>query len=292
MYIKSITKGVDMATISNIPENIETHLKALHSSLENKEVTLDDLKNMWSEKEKLFEKQTRSLGMVEVKKLIKDEYRGFLLLTFSGSLISAYCTKDKFRRIEYASIKLRNDVPDVLTTEKTSLENDIMINNSAVFTEGSIQKTSAIYKVLTFKDDIPKQEMDNRIREATIFLTNGFIKINRNYSFVEGESPDQFDMRSIVKYVATKHNLSQKEVKDVLEDYISILETGLMLSGKASLGNIGHLHTKIKDAQSARVMKVPNGEEIMVSAKPEMYVPKITFSKKLKQKISELEVQK
>lgn len=281
-----------MENINNIPENIENHLKGLFSSIDNTlELTIDDLKKMWIEKENLFEKQTKFLGMIPTDEFGADDDRGAILLTFSGSLISIYSASTNFRKIEYASIKMRSDVPDIVVTEKTSLEEGITINNSASFTEGDIKKTSSIYKIFSFENDVASQEQDKRIREATIFLTNGFVKINRTLSLTPEESPDQFDLRSIVRYMAGKNNLSQKQVKEVLEDYISILKSGLILSGRVSLGSIGNLYIKLKEAQGARIMKVPStGEEITVNAKPEKYVPKISFSKKLKQEISEIGV--
>ncbi len=281
-----------MENINSIPENIENHLKGLLSMTDDTELTLDDLKNVWIEKENLFERQTRSLGMVPLDQFAPDDPRGAILLTYSGSLISIYSAEDNFRKIEYASIKMRRDVPDVVIMEKTSLNEPVKINSPVSFSQGDIKKTSAVYKILSFEKDVPRQDQDKRISEAVIFLTNGFVKINRTLpTAADEQSPDQFDTRSIVKYIADTNNLTQKQVKEILEDYISILKSGLILSGRVSLGNIGNLYTKVQKPQSARVMKVPStGEEIMVNAKPEMYVPKISFSKKLKQEISEIEV--
>ncbi len=281
-----------MENINSIPENIENHLKGLLSITDDTELKLDDLKNVWIEKEDLFERQTKSLGMVPLDQFAPDDTRGAILLTYSGSLISIYSAEDNFRKIEYASIKMRRDVPDIVIMEKTSFNEPVEINSPVSFSEGDIKKTSSVYKILSFEKDVPRQDQDKRILEAVIFLTNGFVKINRTLrTAADEQSPDQFDTRSIVKYIAGTNNLTQKQVKEILEDYISILKSGLILSGRVSLGNIGNLYTKVQKAQGARILKVPsNGEEIMVNAKPEMYVPKISFSKKLKQEISELEV--
>lgn len=274
-----------------IPQNVETHLEGLLSVMENTEVTLDDLKSAWIEKELLFEKQTKSLGMREVDEFTADNPGGAILLTFSGSLISLYSTRNRRRRVEYASIKMRSDVPDVVTSEDAEFEERITLNNPAAFTGGEVKKTSSVYKILTFEDEVPSSEQDKRIREATIFLTNGFVRINRTLSVLPENSPDQFDMRSIARYIAGKNNLSQKLVKDLLEDYLSVLKSGLILSGRVSLGSIGNLYLKLQDARGARVMKLPgSGEEVTVKAKPQMYVPKISFSNRLKEEVSGIEI--
>ncbi len=274
-----------------IPKNVESHLEGLLSVMENTEVTLDDLKSAWIEKELLFEKQTKSLGMREVDEFIADNPGGAILLTFSGSLISLYSARDRRRRVEYASIKMRSDVPDVVTAEHAELEESITLNNPAAFTGGELKKTSSVYKILTFDGEVPFPEQDKRIREATIFLTNGFVRINRTLSVLSENSPDQFDMRSMVRYIAGKNNLSQKQVKELLEDYLSVLKSGLILSGRVSLGSIGNLYLKLQDARGARVMKLPGGdEEVTVKAKPQMYVPKISFSNRLKEEVSGIEI--
>ncbi len=274
-----------------IPKNVESHLDGLLSVMENTDVTLDDLESVWIEKELLFEKQTKSLGMREVEEFKADDPGGAIVLTFSGYLISLYSTRDKRRRVEYASIKMRSDVPDIVTSECAELKERITLNNPAAFTGGEVKKTSSVYKILTFEDDVPSSEQDKRIREATIFLTNGFVRINRTLSVLPENSPDQFDMRSMVRYIAGKDNLSQKQVKDLLEDYLSVLKTGLILSGRVSLGSIGNLYLKLQNARGARVMKVPGKEEeITVGAKPQMFVPKISFSSRLKEDVSGIEI--
>jgi len=276
-----------------IPENIENHLAELLLSMDNSEVTIKDLRQSWLDKENLLARQAKSLCMVELEELPADDKRAALFLTYSGSLISIYTAEENFRNIEYASIKMRSDVPDVVTIKKTALQEMVKINHSAFFTSGDVKKTSSIYKIFTFDNEVEKQEQDNRIREATIFLTNAFVQINRAITSREESKDNQYDMRAIARYIAGKNNVSQTKAKEILDDYLSILKTGLILSGRVSLGNIGNMNLKLKKAQSAKVVKLPStGEEITVKAKPQMYIPKISFNKKFKDEISEIEVLK
>ncbi len=61
--------------------------------------------------------------MDEVDHLNEDEERAMLLLTYSGSLLSLGC--GKVRSMEYASIKLRGDVPDIIKSEKVELTSSL-----------------------------------------------------------------------------------------------------------------------------------------------------------------------
>ena len=140
-----------MEQIQNMPQQVESHLEGLLSMTDNTECGTGDLKNMWMEKERLFQKQRKSLSMIELDEFTRDDSRGAILLTYSGSLISIYSVKDTMRRIEYASIKIRNDVPDIVVMEKSSLEQNISINHPASFTEGDIKKSSSVYKIISFE---------------------------------------------------------------------------------------------------------------------------------------------
>ena len=98
-------------------------------------------------------------------------------------------------------------------------------------------------------------------------------------------------MNSIVSYIASKNGITKKLTKQILEDYLLILESGMLLKEKVKVGKIGQLQLKIKPAQKARVGINPaTGEKITIKAKPEVYVPKMSFSKYLKDKSSSIEI--
>ena len=86
-----------------------------------------------------------------------------------------------------------------------------------------------------------------------IFLTNGFVKLNRTIFYKESDIPDQFTMKSMIKYIASKNGLTQKDVKLVLEDYIYMLECGMLLKERVPLGKLGKLFLKLRPPQKARV---------------------------------------
>ncbi|MEJ2664566.1 MAG: HU family DNA-binding protein [Spirochaetia bacterium] len=239
----------------------------------------------------MFEEQTASLDMIETDVFGKDDTRGALLLTYSGSLISMGPLKNGGRHIEYSSIKLRRDVPDIVIQENTGLAGDIAVDKTVAFTEGKIKSTSNLLKIVVCKEDVSLEEQEKRIREATIFLTNGFVILNRSLSIESGAVPDHFTLAAMVKYLASRNDITQVLAKQILEDFLFLVECGVLLGQRVSLGRLGNMLLKKRAAQKARVGINPaTGEEITIKAKPEMYVPKISFSKVLKEKAAQVKV--
>jgi nucleoid DNA-binding protein len=278
---------------NNLPEYIKRHLESVlkSSGMPDTQDSYDKISKIWVEKKEMFEAQTKNLDMIEVESFEIEDKRAILMLTFSGSLVSLGPLSNDKRWLEYASIKLRNDVPDIVQTEKVIIDENIINNRGIIFKEGPIKNTSAVFKITTFNEDVPIDEQEKRIREATIFLTNGFIKINRSITSPDVNIPDQFNLNSIVSYIASKNGLTKKLTKQIIEDYLLILESGMLLKEKVKVGKLGQLQLKIRPAQKARVGINPaTGEQITIKAKPEVYVPKMSFSKYIKEKSSNLEV--
>lgn len=274
-------------TFNQLPENIQVHLRKITetSGLPDTEESIELIAQNWVEKKELFEGQIKLLGMSEVDTFEKDDERPVLLLTYSGSLISLGTIAAGKRWIEYASIKLRSDVPNVVNVPESALEDDIQIDSEAVFTEGKIKRTSSLLKITVCSKEVPVEEQEKRIREAMIFLTNSFTKANRKITAQKGETPDNFTMKSIIRYIASKNNITQKLTGQILDDFLFILESGMLLGERVPLGRMGKLFIKKRAAQKARVSAHPStGEEMLIPAKPEMFVPRISFSKMLKEK--------
>jgi len=272
---------------SQLPPRIQVQVKEVtkSSGLPYNDDSIERLSRVWLEKKRLFEEQINNLRMEEIKTLQKDDNRGALLLTYSGSLLSLGTFSDNKRTAEYASIGLRKDVPDIAKKDDASLISDMSVDQVIEFEHGPIKKSSPLLKIAVCREDVSAEEQEKRIREATIFLTNGFVKINRTIISPDESVPEQFNMKSITAYIAAKNGISQKFSKQILEDYINVIETGVLLGAHVPVGKIGKIFLKKRPAQKARVVRNPaTGEEITIKAKPETYIPRISFSKRLKEK--------
>ena len=270
---------------SPIPTDVERHLQTLVTE----DITFDMIKDLWIRKDKLFSDQIALLAMDEVDHLDKDEERGILLLTYSGSLISLGCGKE--RSMEYASIKLRGDVPDIIKADYVSLTSQLDKGSVATFSGGQVQNTSSLYKIVVCREGVSVDEQEKRVREATIFITNSFVHLNRDLTLAGNEgNMDQFNKKEMIRYIAGKNGVSQKQAKEIIDDFTVMAETGLLLGKTVSLGSLGKLSLKWKAERKARLGRNPaTGEEITIGAKEAHYAPAFKFSSRIKEKCETVE---
>jgi len=274
------------------PEIIETHLRSILETTEDdwsrEAEAFIKLKAVWLRKDRLFEEQVGLLGMEEVRRLEKNDPRGMLFLTYSGSLVSLGYGEERW--MEYASIKLRTDVPDIVRTERTRLAADPVVGSSARFDGGPLKNTSSLFRIMVCPSGVSPAEQDKRIREATVFLTNSFIHLNRDLTLpVNGENLQEFDTKHMVSYLAGRHGLSQHKTREILDDYFCLLESGMLLGKTIPLGRLGRLSLRIKPRRKARLGRNPRtGEEITIPAKDAHYSPGFKFTPSLKERTAGL----
>ncbi len=248
------------------------------------------LASVWSEKFRLFTGQTQALGMVSVGELAADDDRAAIFLTYSGSLISLGPRRGKDRWLEYASIKLRVDVPELVRGDKANLAAAAVLDQAAAFEGTSLKRSSALYRIAVCPAGTSPDEQERRVREATVYLTNGFIKLNRTLSLQGAGEVDQFTAKAIVNYVAKKNGVTQITARGIIDDFLSMLETGMLLGERVSVGKLGSASLRHQAARKARIVKnLKTGEDLLVPAKPAAMAPKFNFSQSVKEKASNVD---
>lgn len=280
-------------SMKDLPEPVQRHLTSLIASeeLPNTEDFRERLAAAWEKKCRLFEQQARFIGMEMSDRVSRDDGRGLLILTYSGSIVGIGPGKGS-RDAEYASMELRSDMPQSVINTGTALAEDVARGQSVQFTGGSLQKTSAAFMTAVFPEKVGAEIQQDRLREAMIFLTNSFVKINQTVHIDRNNLPDNFTAKAIVRAVAKRNDLTQIQVQRIIDDYLLMIETGMLLGETVSLGKIGKFSMKTREAQKARVIKHPEtGEEFTVKAKPAVSVPKASFSKRIKEKAAALPVE-
>jgi len=280
--------------IEGLPEEIKSHLHRLitETELPDNEESFELLASAWIEKEKLFTGQTGALDMEPSESIAEEDDRGMLLLTNSGSLVSLWPAENGVRNLEYASIAMRSDVPDILKGPGVKVAGEIKQGRPVEIKDAPLKKTSPVYRIAVCSSDLDKHEQEKRIREATIFLTNGFARINKQTRNTEEREVEHFTKQSIVSYIAQRNGLTQKEVREVIDDYLSMIESGVLLGESVNFGRIGRISVKLRPPQKARVGRNPaTGEEMTIPAKPAQGVPKISFSSYLKERAAEMELE-
>jgi nucleoid DNA-binding protein len=274
-------------SFDSLPEQIQTHLRELiHASgIADNEESLEDVSRNWMEKKNLFDGQIKSLDMMETGIFAADNPSGALALTYSGSLISIGPLRGRDRRIEYYSLKLRADVPELLKNPAGRISADTGKDTILEFEEGPIKSTSALFTMAVFPEGVRPEEQETRLHEAVVFLTHCFVKINRSLAINKELENVQFTAKSIIQQVAMRNDISQAEARKIIEDYLLILETGMLMGEKVPLGRLGRLHLRMRPARRARIGKnLRTGGEITIKARPEMPVPKMSFSSRMKER--------
>ncbi len=281
--------------LAQLPEKIQKHLSGILAGTEmpKNDESLEVLAHNWIEKRDSFDNMIKSLAMHEEGSLAAADSRAALLLTYSGSLIGIGPERGEGRWMEYASIKLRANVPDIVMVEKTAVQDMIAVDAAATFTEGKIKSTSALFKIAVCDPTVDLNEQEKRVKEAMIFLTNVFVKLNRKSFAADQAGPEQFNLSSMVRFLSNKNNLTQKQVKAVLTDLFSLIETGVLLGERVALGKLGNASLKLRPPRKPRVMKNRfTGGEITIPAQPERYGPKFTFSKRMKERSADITPEK
>ena len=105
--------------------------------------------------------------------------------------------------------------------------------------------------------------------------------------------PEKFTNTTLISYVAEKNDLTKNQAKDIVEDILSFMESGIMKGERVPLGKIGKVFVKVKPATKARMGRNPaTGETIKIAAKKATKIPKFTFSKAFKEAALKAKIKK
>ncbi len=277
-----------------ISEEVRRHLDEMrrHSGLPDTAESRERLTAAWLEKRRLFEEQTRLLRMEPADTLPRDGGHGALVLTLSGSLVSlgrGWSGAAPVRRAEYASLELRQDVPRLAVVEEARLAADVARGRPVEFESGPVRATSPVLALAVCGEGLNAEEEAHLLREATVFLTNGFARINRTVLAPEGELPQRFTADGIAGAVARRNGLSRAQARRVIEDYLAVVEAGLLLGERVPLGRLGRLSLRRRPARKARVGINPaTGERLLLPAHPPAWTPRLAFSGRLRAKAAVL----
>jgi len=170
---------IGMGFAKDLNPEILDHLKLIASKHgENSEDYLEALISAWRKKEKIFMKQVKSLHMTIESSISKNEGRAFIALTFSGSILGVGPSDTKVsRQVIYASVGLRKEVPERLLEENLTVKGPVELDREILFTGGSLQKSSPVYKIALMNDTLP-QRQHQQIEDATRIMTKEFVSIN------------------------------------------------------------------------------------------------------------------
>jgi hypothetical protein len=168
--------------LDQIPSNIQQHIKGLAQSVkaEEGEDAIEKVAQAWLEKKAVFEDKIAEMGMEEVDSLDKDDEKGAIALTYSGSLVNIGPLMDDVRTVKYSSIGMRTDIPESAESESSKLASDVQVDGIIQFEGGPVKSTSQIFKIAVCKDEemSPEEQQQTIIETATV-IEEEFVEVNK-----------------------------------------------------------------------------------------------------------------
>ena len=167
--------------LDRVPVEVQDHIREITrtSGLPDTEDSVELIAKGWLEKRELFEKRVARIKMGQVDSLDREDAQGCLAMTFSGSLLAVGPLREGGRRVQYASIGLREDVPEMAVNEGSRLAGDVRVGEPARFSPGPIQSSSPVFKIAVTASDVDLEEQEERISKATQILTEEFVGVNK-----------------------------------------------------------------------------------------------------------------
>lgn len=167
---------------------VAEHVSGLRNMVRIQDDTeaLEALARSWKDKEDAFVHQILVNKMEVIEELDPaEEECGVLLLTYSGSLISIGPFSDGKRKASYASIGLREDVPELAESDDSVLSGAIKTGEAVEFKKGPIQKSSPVFKIAVFSEELENSEEEERLSEMTQIIAEEFTEVNRTLASAE-----------------------------------------------------------------------------------------------------------
>jgi len=167
--------------LEELPQPVREHLRLLvePAGLAGVDDAVELLAKGWLEKRLAFEHHTADRGMGTVEFFGRDDAKGALVMTHSGSIVSIGPVLHGERDVAYASIGVRRDVPQMSTKQDCALAADVVLGESVVFDDGPVRSTSPVYEIAVFKAALASAKENAALVEITKLLTQRFVDINQ-----------------------------------------------------------------------------------------------------------------
>jgi hypothetical protein len=167
---------------SSLPEEVRKHLRALvkSSGSPSPAEAEEQLAQGWQAKNQAFTSHTATHDMVGVDFFQAGNPGGALAVTLSGSILSIGPIVEGGRAVAYASIGTRHDVPQMSISQDVKLAADVTRGKPALFSSGSIEKTSPIYAIAIFQKVLAPETEANALARITDLLAEQFVAINQD----------------------------------------------------------------------------------------------------------------
>jgi hypothetical protein len=164
-----------------LPDKVKEHVRQItkQSGHPDTDESLEMISKGWLEKKNIFEEEISKKGMEEIDSMEQSDERGCLAMTYSGSLLNIGPLTDEGRKVSYASIGLREDVPAMAEKAGAQLESSVTVDAVVSFSGGPIKSSSPLFKIAVSKEDLEAEEQEELINEVTQILAEEFVDVNK-----------------------------------------------------------------------------------------------------------------
>lgn len=166
---------------NTLDKNIQDHLRMIITSSGSQadDESLEKLAAAWKEKEDSFSKQIERMDMEETELITADETCGFMVLTYSGSLIGSGPVSEGGRTVLYVSVGLRKDVPEKVEKAGSRIKGEVRKGEAVEFSVGPVKQSSPVYRMARISDKVAIEDQSEKISEATLVIAEEFIDVNK-----------------------------------------------------------------------------------------------------------------
>lgn len=170
-----------------LPESIREHIRLIARNFEipDADDTLEAVAKVWTGKKKIFERQIKQAGLNEVDLLAKDDTKGALVMTYSGSLVDISPVVEGRRKVTYTSIGYRTNTPAHAECSGTNLAKDMTIDATAEFDQGPIKRTSQVFKIAVCPAKLSSEEEAARVSSTKTLIEEEFLEANKQIEHLD-----------------------------------------------------------------------------------------------------------
>lgn len=170
-----------MSAFENLNPVIQEHIKQItkSSGLPDNEESYELLAGAWEEKKNSFESHILDGDLLAVEFFSKDEPKGAIALSYSGSLLTIGPLVDGQRNCEYASVGLRTDVPGFAKEAESVLAGDIEVDSPVEFKKGPVKSSSPLWKIAVAREKLDAEEEAELLTEITQAVVEDFVEVNK-----------------------------------------------------------------------------------------------------------------
>ena len=168
-------------TFHQLPEKIQKHLKSSLRSC-NLPETLDLCEKVaqgWLKKQNLFEVEIAQHGMSEVERIEKEESRGAIALTYSGSLQVIGSVIEGVRKVGYCSLGMHKEIPEMMMKEGSKFARSLRLDKPIEFKVGPVKSTSSLFKMAVCSLDRTPTDQQALVDTVVARLLQQFVETNK-----------------------------------------------------------------------------------------------------------------